>query len=189
MNSLWCTYPQIYDTSEKLLIDVSTVNVSSANFHAALSTIVPTTKRSNVSIAKDLSDIVFPLLGQQFEAVLNIVTYVFPVTWMSIFKALPGLKKRTKDGEIQRDNIKSVLNRNGTTHNDESLCDLHVGIVDLSFQSQDLSVQLDSAFFDMNNAKLVNSSSQDNIKGFKDPHMLPPVHRPRLLIAGLPGKS
>ena len=185
LNSLRHHYPQIYDTSDKLLIDVSAINVSPSDFHAALSTIIPTTQRSNITVAKDLSCTVFPLLAHQLEAILNILVHMFPVSCKSISKTLPGLKKRIKQEQDKRDKIKLAIHKNGAIDDKNPSKDLSASFISsvaFSFQSQDLSVQIGNAFLE-----ICESDNTDKPIDISDAHALPSVHRPCLLIAGLPG--
>ncbi|KAJ8000138.1 hypothetical protein DPEC_G00201730 [Dallia pectoralis] len=71
-------YPQIYGTSQKLLLDVDSVNISSRDFLAAISKTVPASQRSVSSPAKALTPAVRPLLGSALSAVLDTLRKLFP---------------------------------------------------------------------------------------------------------------
>lgn len=80
-------YPQIYRTSDKLVLDVSKISVSAADFHNALRAIVPTAQRSDSSVACVLSEGVRPLLLRQFGRLLSLLSFVFPPCWKAVIKA------------------------------------------------------------------------------------------------------
>ncbi|XP_006809184.1 ATPase family AAA domain-containing protein 2B-like isoform X1 [Neolamprologus brichardi] len=71
-------YPQIYGTSQKLLLDVSTIAVSSCDFAAALKKMSPASHRSAASPAKPLSPVVHLLLGGALQEILNALQRMFP---------------------------------------------------------------------------------------------------------------
>ncbi|KAG7225277.1 hypothetical protein INR49_014676 [Caranx melampygus] len=71
-------YPQIYGTSEKLLLDVSSIAVSSCDFVAAMRKMSPAGQRSAASPAKPLSSIVHPLLGAALRDILEALQRLFP---------------------------------------------------------------------------------------------------------------
>ncbi|XP_013770653.1 ATPase family AAA domain-containing protein 2B-like isoform X2 [Pundamilia nyererei] len=71
-------YPQIYGTSQKLLLDVSSIAVSSCDFAAALKRMSPTSHRSAASPAKPLSPVVHLLLGGALQEILNALQRMFP---------------------------------------------------------------------------------------------------------------
>ncbi|XP_061597548.1 ATPase family AAA domain-containing protein 2-like [Cololabis saira] len=80
-------YPQIYSTSQKLLLDVSSISVSSCDFVVAMSKITPASHRSAASPAKPLSAIVQPLLGATLQHILEDLQRTFP-------HAARGLKRK-----------------------------------------------------------------------------------------------
>ncbi|XP_034150499.1 ATPase family AAA domain-containing protein 2 isoform X2 [Esox lucius] len=71
-------YPQIYSTSQKLLLDVGSVNISSRDFLAAMRKMVPASQRSVSTPAKALTPVVKPLLGSALTAVLDTLQKLFP---------------------------------------------------------------------------------------------------------------
>lgn len=62
-------YPQIYQSSKKLLIDTNSINVSGKDFLAAVEKIVPSSARSTLSIASPLPPLVEPLLSKVLESI------------------------------------------------------------------------------------------------------------------------
>ncbi|XP_064605176.1 ATPase family AAA domain-containing protein 2-like isoform X2 [Liolophura sinensis] len=71
-------YPQIYTSSEKLQLDVSSINVSAKDFCSAMQVIVPTSQRSVTSPARALSKTVAPLLRVVLQEVLKLLHTIFP---------------------------------------------------------------------------------------------------------------
>uniref|UniRef100_A0A8C7KTQ4 ATPase family AAA domain-containing protein 2 n=1 Tax=Oncorhynchus kisutch TaxID=8019 RepID=A0A8C7KTQ4_ONCKI len=71
-------YPQIYGTSQKLLLDVGSININSRDFVAAMRKMVPASQRAVSSPAKALTPVVTPLLGPELANVLDALQKVFP---------------------------------------------------------------------------------------------------------------
>ena len=80
-------YPQIYGTNEKLVINAASIKVSACDFHNALQSIVPASQRSSLSPAHSLSSTVFPLLAAQLDALLTLVSSLFPPCWKAVVKS------------------------------------------------------------------------------------------------------
>ncbi|KAM9415331.1 ATPase family AAA domain-containing protein 2-like [Salvelinus alpinus] len=85
-------YPQIYGTSQKLLLDVGTININSRDFVAAMRKMVPASQRAVSSPAKALTPVVTPLLGPALTNVLDAVQKLFP-------HAEQGLKRK-RDADL-----------------------------------------------------------------------------------------
>lgn len=232
LHSLRRRYPQIYNTSDKLIIDVSKINISSIDFHLALKVIVPTAQRSNASVSQALSDTIFPLLGTQFEAILKQLVFLFPSSWKSVQRAFDNLKRRFEAEKKKRDMIGKMCmeirrsnsykeNGSGMSHDlthskslstdfqrpvrpystKRSHSDSSVNLFPLS------SNQFNDVYFDLQDEINISESVKVNKEhdtetslvdsdhvtssGFlsllSHPHILPPVHRPRLLLTGKPG--
>ncbi|KAI3358961.1 hypothetical protein L3Q82_015340 [Scortum barcoo] len=71
-------YPQIYGTSQKLLLDVSSIAVSSCDFVTAMRKMTPASHRLAASPAKPLSPVVHPLLGAALRDILEALQRLFP---------------------------------------------------------------------------------------------------------------
>ncbi|XP_053190918.1 ATPase family AAA domain-containing protein 2-like [Scomber japonicus] len=71
-------YPQIYGTSQKLLLDVSSIAVSSCDFAAAMKKMSPASQRSAATPAKPLSPVAHPLLGAALHQILQALQRLFP---------------------------------------------------------------------------------------------------------------
>lgn len=85
-------YPQIYKTTDKLVLDVSSINVAASDFHSALKVIVPTAQRSDASSACAIPEHVRPLLLKTFNSLLSLVSFVFPPSWKAINRAAKDVK-------------------------------------------------------------------------------------------------
>lgn len=71
-------YPQIYTSSQKLLLDVTSISVEGRDFLSAMRKIVPASQRAVVSPAKALSPIVQPLLANALRDAMKALQKVFP---------------------------------------------------------------------------------------------------------------
>lgn len=87
-------YPQIYGTSQKLLLDVSSIAVSSCDFVAAMRKMSPASHRIAGSPAKPLSPVVHPLLGTALHDILEALQRLFP-------HAEQGMKRKREPGESE----------------------------------------------------------------------------------------
>lgn len=79
-------YPQIYNTTQKLVLDVSSINVQASDFFKSLKTIVPTAQRSDASPGRALSEAVRPLFLESLDSVLSQIGFIFPPAWKSVSK-------------------------------------------------------------------------------------------------------
>ncbi|KAF6723229.1 ATPase family AAA domain-containing protein 2 [Oryzias melastigma] len=106
-------YPQIYSTSQKLLLDVSSISVSSCDFVAAMRKMSPASHRSAATPAKPLSPVVQPLLGGALLHVMEVLQRLFP-------HAEQGMKrKREPDltSGILDDGLMGGVDNNAATSN------------------------------------------------------------------------
>ncbi|KAM4029276.1 ATPase family AAA domain-containing protein 2 isoform 1-T1 [Anomaloglossus baeobatrachus] len=71
-------YPQIYTTSDKLLLDISTIKITAKDFIIAMQKIVPASQRAVVSPGQALSSIIQPLLQSTLHSILVALRKVFP---------------------------------------------------------------------------------------------------------------
>ncbi|XP_069024768.1 ATPase family AAA domain-containing protein 2-like isoform X1 [Embiotoca jacksoni] len=86
-------YPQIYGTSQKLLLDISSIAVGSRDFVAAMAKMSPAAQRSAASPAKPLSPVVQPLLGAALGHILGALHRLFP-------HAEQGIKRRREEDDL-----------------------------------------------------------------------------------------
>lgn len=71
-------YPQIYGSSVKLRLDVSTIVLGPGDFSKAMRTIVPASQRALAPPGRALSPTMRPLLANSFSLVLKALLRVFP---------------------------------------------------------------------------------------------------------------
>lgn len=81
-------YPQIYTTSEKLQLDLSSITISAKDFEAALQKIRPASQRAVTSPGQALSAIVKPLLQNTVHRILDALQKVFPHVEVGTNKSL-----------------------------------------------------------------------------------------------------
>ncbi|XP_053322453.1 ATPase family AAA domain-containing protein 2 [Spea bombifrons] len=86
-------YPQIYTTSDKLQLDVSSIKITAGDFAAAIKRTVPASQRAVVSPGQALSPISQLLLQSTLQNILEVLKKVFP-------HADEVLKKKRKDSEL-----------------------------------------------------------------------------------------
>ncbi|XP_071326843.1 ATPase family AAA domain-containing protein 2-like isoform X2 [Trachinotus anak] len=80
-------YPQIYSSSQKLVLDVNSIAITNKDFMSAMSKMVPAAQRAVVSPAKALIPAIRPLLSSALQNILHTVNRVFP-------HAEQGLKRK-----------------------------------------------------------------------------------------------
>ncbi|KAJ3558439.1 hypothetical protein NPX13_g9708 [Xylaria arbuscula] len=78
LNSIQRTYPQIYLSKEKLVVDPEKVNVQMTDFVIAKKKIIPSSERSSTSGAASLPKQIEPLLRNQFKAIKDRLDSIFP---------------------------------------------------------------------------------------------------------------
>uniref|UniRef100_A0A671MLB0 ATPase family AAA domain-containing protein 2 n=1 Tax=Sinocyclocheilus anshuiensis TaxID=1608454 RepID=A0A671MLB0_9TELE len=84
-------YPQIYASSQKLLLDVESISVSGRDFLSATRKIVPASQRAVASPAKALTAVIEPLLSSALNNAMEMLQRLFP-------HVEQGLKKK-RDAE------------------------------------------------------------------------------------------
>ena len=81
------TYPQIYQSSEKLVIDAEKIRMQPQDFLRAMERITPTSQRVEASPAKSLSPALQHLLSRQLCKILSTLMFIFPAAWKQVEKA------------------------------------------------------------------------------------------------------
>ncbi|OCT79030.1 hypothetical protein XELAEV_18030126mg [Xenopus laevis] len=71
-------YPQIYASSQKLQLDISSVVLGARDFYHAMKNIVPASQRAVMSPGHALSPVIRPLLERTFSNILRVLHKVFP---------------------------------------------------------------------------------------------------------------
>ncbi|XP_072746443.1 ATPase family AAA domain-containing protein 2 isoform X1 [Anoplolepis gracilipes] len=72
------TYPQIYMTNDRLLLDPERVEVKKRDFMQASSMLVPSSHRVTPCVGRKLQLFMVPLLGPPLEELINLVKGIFP---------------------------------------------------------------------------------------------------------------
>lgn len=80
-------YPQIYSSSQKLVLDVNSIAIGNKDFMLAMSKMVPAAQRAVASPAKALIPAIRPLLSATLQNILHTVSRLFP-------HAEQGLKRK-----------------------------------------------------------------------------------------------
>uniref|UniRef100_A0A8D2N8J6 ATPase family AAA domain-containing protein 2 n=1 Tax=Zonotrichia albicollis TaxID=44394 RepID=A0A8D2N8J6_ZONAL len=71
-------YPQIYERSEKLQLDIASIKITAKDFVMAMQKTVPASQRAVASPGRALSPILKPLLENTLERILQALQRVFP---------------------------------------------------------------------------------------------------------------
>ncbi|XP_071409991.1 ATPase family AAA domain-containing protein 2 isoform X2 [Pithys albifrons albifrons] len=79
-------YPQIYERSEKLQLDVTSIKITAKDFAMAMQKTVPASQRAVASPGRALSPILKPLLENTLERILQALQRVFPHSELALKK-------------------------------------------------------------------------------------------------------
>ncbi|QSZ35162.1 hypothetical protein DSL72_008029 [Monilinia vaccinii-corymbosi] len=79
LNSIQRTYPQIYSSNDKLIVDPTKIKVTAKDFMLSIKKMVPSSERSTSSGAKPLPKTIEPLLRDQLKKIEEIVDDLIPV--------------------------------------------------------------------------------------------------------------
>ncbi|KAJ7124553.1 hypothetical protein C8R44DRAFT_620224 [Mycena epipterygia] len=79
LNAVQRRYPQIYKTTERLLLKPDTIEVGLRDFMISIKKLVPAAARSSSSVAAPLPQQLTPLLGDALERVKSAIALVLPV--------------------------------------------------------------------------------------------------------------
>ncbi|KDQ28800.1 hypothetical protein PLEOSDRAFT_1111948 [Pleurotus ostreatus PC15] len=102
LNAVQRRYPQIYKSTDRLLLAPETIEVQLRDFMISIKKIVPSSARSSVSAATPLPSQFVPLLSETLEAVKDVINRVLPVE-----------KKRTalEEAEYEDEGEEGALDR------------------------------------------------------------------------------
>lgn len=78
LNAIQRTYPQIYMSKEKLVVNPEKINIHMTDFMLSKNKIVPSSERSAISGAAPFPKPIEPLLRDQFNTITNLLDGVFP---------------------------------------------------------------------------------------------------------------
>ncbi|KAA1110887.1 hypothetical protein PGT21_033552 [Puccinia graminis f. sp. tritici] len=110
LNAVQRKYPQIYKTSDRLVIDPQSIDVVPRDFTIAQKHLVPSTSRSTANIASPLPSHLKPLLERSFEQVKGLLD-----------KMLPNVKKPNMLEEAEYENDDSGFEKEKTMQTFETL--------------------------------------------------------------------
>ncbi|GJN69012.1 hypothetical protein PLICBS_003058 [Purpureocillium lilacinum] len=78
LNSIQRTYPQIYSSREKLIVDPDKITVHASDFMMSIKKLIPSSERSATSGAQPLPRSVEPLLRAQFAEAKRVLDHLLP---------------------------------------------------------------------------------------------------------------
>lgn len=78
LNAIQRTYPQIYSSKEKLIVDPDKINIHATDFMRSIKKLVPSSERQAASAATPLPKSVEPLLRSQYTSVLKALNDILP---------------------------------------------------------------------------------------------------------------
>lgn len=85
-------YPQIYTSSVKLQLDISSISITAKDFVMAMQKTIPASQRTVASPGHALSTISKPLLGNTLQKLLEVLRRVFPHAELAQkSKGMPGI--------------------------------------------------------------------------------------------------
>uniref|UniRef100_A0A3P8UP21 ATPase family AAA domain-containing protein 2 n=3 Tax=Cynoglossus semilaevis TaxID=244447 RepID=A0A3P8UP21_CYNSE len=152
-------YPQIYGSSVKLRLDVSTIVLGPGDFSKAMRTIVPASQRALAPPGRALSPTMRPLLANSFSLVLKALLRVFPHAQCSDRGNTHGRDNQLLDEELYSDDDNE--NCSSSIYEDEPAASLEE------------SSAVHRPFLHFSFSALRQ----------------PTAYRPRLLLAGAPGSG
>lgn len=79
LNAIQRTYPQIYSSEQKLVVDPSKISIHATDFMISIKKMVPSSERSAASGAAPLPKTVAPLLREQLAAIEEMLKTVLPI--------------------------------------------------------------------------------------------------------------
>ncbi|KAM6489275.1 AAA domain containing protein [Amanita muscaria] len=79
LNAVQRRYPQIYKSTDRLMLKAETINIGLRDFMISIKKIVPSSARSSASAASPLPSQFVPLLGDALEQIKNTITRVMPM--------------------------------------------------------------------------------------------------------------
>ncbi|KAL7950426.1 hypothetical protein V8C42DRAFT_119897 [Trichoderma barbatum] len=78
LNAIQRTYPQIYSSTEKLLVDPAKISVHASDFMISIKKLIPSSERSATSGARPLPTSIAPLLREQFDEAKRALDLLLP---------------------------------------------------------------------------------------------------------------
>jgi SpoVK/Ycf46/Vps4 family AAA+-type ATPase len=78
LNAIQRTYPQIYSSKEKLIVNPDRINIHATDFMLSIKKLVPSSERQAASAATPLPKSVEPLLRSQYTSVIKALNDILP---------------------------------------------------------------------------------------------------------------
>jgi SpoVK/Ycf46/Vps4 family AAA+-type ATPase len=78
LNSIQRTYPQIYSSKEKLIVDPDKISIHATDFMLSIKKLIPSSERSAASPAIPLPKSVEPLLRSQYKSIIKALNDILP---------------------------------------------------------------------------------------------------------------
>lgn len=79
LNAIQRTYPQIYSSEQKLVVDPAKISIHATDFMISIKKIVPSSQRSASSGAAPLPKSIAPLLQDQFADIQDLLKNILPI--------------------------------------------------------------------------------------------------------------
>ncbi|XP_061563227.1 ATPase family AAA domain-containing protein 2B isoform X2 [Cololabis saira] len=155
-------YPQIYGSSVKLKLDVTSIVLGPGDFSKAMRTIVPASQRALTPPGRAISPILRPLLACSFSLVLKALLRVFPHAQCTDRDTPQGVDNHLLEEDVFSDD-----------DNEEGSASIYEVQPSASPKSQLSSSAMHRTFLHFSSSALQQ----------------PTAYRPRLLLAGAPGSG
>ncbi|KAK4193953.1 hypothetical protein QBC35DRAFT_371486 [Podospora australis] len=78
LNAIQRTYPQVYTSKEKLVVDPDKISIHATDFMISVKKMIPSSERSTASSATPLPRTIEPLLKNQYKTIVNVLQDIFP---------------------------------------------------------------------------------------------------------------
>ncbi|KAI1241274.1 hypothetical protein IHE44_0009749, partial [Lamprotornis superbus] len=177
-------YPQIYMSSQKLQLDVSSVVLSAQDFYHAMQNIVPASQRAVTSSGHALSPVIRPLLERTFTKLLEVLHKVFPHAEFS---------QGDKSEDYQR--VENILHKHTLSRSDKVLINTSLGTDVPSLILDDSEDENASSIFETSCHS--GSPKKQSSAAIHKPYLhftmsayhQPTSYRPRLLLSGERGSG
>ncbi|KAK3322490.1 hypothetical protein B0H66DRAFT_472831 [Apodospora peruviana] len=78
LNAIQRTYPQIYSSKEKLIVDPNKITIHATDFMLSVKKMIPSSERSASSGATPIPRPIEPLLRNQYKAILEVLDNILP---------------------------------------------------------------------------------------------------------------
>jgi SpoVK/Ycf46/Vps4 family AAA+-type ATPase len=83
LNAIKRTYPQIYNSANRLLLNHSKVHLNHSDFYEAMKRITPAAQRNNIHFARPIPATLHPILNHELQAIHAEINKFFPLAAVS----------------------------------------------------------------------------------------------------------